>query len=670
MARQAEAFFKESRLDFAQVDVDGTPRRLVLRVSKLADRQPDRSEEVQGPSAKVAFGPDGQPTKVAEGFARTRGVAVTALTTRATPKGDYVFARVDQPGQWTADLLAQWLPVLTKGLNFPKSMRWGQGGPLRFARPIQWLCAVLGEDLVEFKIDQLPSSVRTLGHRFLAPEAVPVRHAEGFGELLAKSFVMLSQAEREKNILTALHQQCRKAGLSLIEDQELVEICANLVEWPSALLGSFDPGYLQIPEEMIICALREHQRYFAARDAEGKLAPNFLVVTNGTRENLAGVREGNESVLKARLEDARFFFREDTKAPLADKLAGLKKVVWLEGYGSLEQKSQRLQKLAEWLGDRVAPADKAHASRAALLCKCDLISEVVGEKEFTSLQGTMGGIYAKLSGEDPAVCRGISEHYRPRHAGDAIPESRSGQLVALADKLDDLTGCFAAGLVPTGSQDPYALRRKAAGVMAILLAQDLDLSLVEAVHYSISLTRASGGEVKDPAALATQLLEFLRQRLEVALVERGHAPDVIAAVLSKRFELPREAVQRAAAIRELRKREDFESTAKAFSRVNNILGSFSKPSAIDLRLLSGGAEKSLHERFLGARPAVERACQAGLFIQAYEEMARLRTAIDAYFDSVMVMDENEALRHNRLSFLHQIGTTLNLIADFTKLDKK
>jgi glycyl-tRNA synthetase beta chain len=490
--------------------------------------------------------------------------------------------------------------------------------------------------------------------------------------------------EREAAIRQGLKECCAKAGLTLVEDEALVSICANLVEWPGVLAGEFDTRYLGLPEAIIITALREHQRIFAARSADGRLAPAFLAVTNGTRKNLDGVREGNAQVLKARLEDARFFVEEDRKRPLESYLEDLKTVLWLEGMGSVYDKSERLRVLAEWLCIHLRPEAKVESARAASLAKADLASHVVGEKEYTSLQGVMGGLYALASGEGEAVSQAITEHYKPAFSGDAIPSTPAGQMVALADKLDNLVGCFAAGLIPSGSQDPYALRRQAAGVVAILAAQPADLSLRGALEFTLNLHRNLARDsakldpkafawLTDPAqaqALLGKLQDFLKARLEAALLEAGHSQDRVAAVLARRHDLVREAMARAKALDLLVQRDDFDLASQAFSRVTNILAKAGEVVPVDASLLTDGPEKLLHERFLAVRPNAERACQQGRFDLAFEELSGLRSAIDAYFAEVMVMAEDPRIRANRLSFLAQVAGTINLIADFTKLAKR
>jgi len=552
--------------------------------------------------------------------------------------------------------------------QLPQEHRWAEGGPLRFARLINWPTAFLGERPLKLELDFLKSGKQTFGHRFLAPKAIALKSASEYEKKLKAAHVVLAQSARMELIKKGMEEACKKIG-SVIPDEELVAATANLVEAPSVLLGHFDAKYLALPEAVIIKAMREHQFCFAARDKQGLLAPAFLVVTNGCKQNLDEIREGNAAVIRARLEDASFFFREDQKVTLEARVSELKNVLWQEQLGSLAERVERLEKLAAWVAERLAPAEKENAARAAKLCKSDLVTLMVGEKEYASLQGTMGGLYARLDGENEAVAEAISEHYRPRFAADAIPSSKAGQIVALADKMDDLVGSFGVGLIPTGSQDPYALRRKAAGLVTILKAQDKDLSFEEFAHYSLSLY--AGKVTAAPAAVLLSLKDFFRQRLENALAEAGHTPDILEATLNKRADLVREAFARAASLGRMRGRDDWELVTQSFSRVNNILSKLTEaPKAVQPGLLADGAEKILHERFMALRPQVERAAQAGDFDAAFALLAGLRSAIDAYFSDIMVMAEDPQLRLNRLSFLSQMSQTLNLIADFTKLVKK
>jgi glycyl-tRNA synthetase beta chain len=668
LAQGAEAFFNEARLSHGGIRTEGTPRRLTLLVKALQDRQEDRSEEAMGPSAKVAFDAEGRPTQVAEGFARGKGIPVSKLSVRGTPKGDYVFAKIFQPGRHTANLLEEWMPAMVRKLNFPKSMRWAEGGPMKFARPISWLCAIYGERALKFQLEFLESGNRSYGHRFLSGgKPLVLKSAADYEKKLKSAHVMLSFNSRAQRIRRDLDAACKKIG-SVIEDGDLVEICANLVEEPEVLLGHFDEKYLALPEAVIVKVLREHQFCFAARDRSGRLSNTFLAVTNGCKKNLDEIREGNARVMRARLEDASFFFHEDQKITLEGRLEALNHVVWQESLGSMGERVERLRKLAAWVAERLAPDAKEAAARAALLCKSDLVTLMIGEKEFTSLQGIMGGIYAALGKESADVALAIGEHYRPRHAGDAIPDSAAGQCLALADKMDDLAGSFGVGLVPTGSQDPYALRRKAAGIVAILRAQEKDLSLEEFAAYALSLYE---NKLKSPVpSVLTQLKDFFKQRLESVLAESGFGPDIIDATLNKRHDFTREAFQRAALLAAVSAKDDFQFVAQAFSRVNNILSKVTEIRPVQAGLLTEGPEKILYERFHAARPVAERYCQSGDFAAAFAQLANLRSAIDAYFAAVMVMTDDAALKVNRLSFLTQVSQTLNLIGDFTKLIKK
>jgi glycyl-tRNA synthetase beta chain len=668
MKMLADAFFREARLEHAGIRTEGTPRRLVLMVQGLQDRQDDRSEEVQGPSAKAAFGPDGQLTAVGLGFAKGKGIDPAKLSVKATPKGDYVVGKVFQPGRFAAELLEEWLPKLVRQINFPKSMRWAEGGPLRFARPISWLCALHGERVLKFKLEFLESGNLTYGHRFLSPKAIALKSAADYEAKLDFAEVVLSFAQRRSQLKAQLEKVAKKFG-SLAEDDALIETVANLLEKPFVLHGEFDPAYLVLPKSMIITVLREHQFCFAVESPDAKLAPIFLATTNGIEKNLSEIRDGNARVIRARLEDAKFFYTEDQKVSLEQRREELKAVVWQEKLGTVLERVERIERLAGWLASKLAPGAKDSAARAGRLCKSDLQTLVVGEKEFTSLQGEMGGIYAKLSGEPEAVATAIAEHYKPRYAGDSVPSTDSGKLVALADKLDDLVGCFGIGLVPSSSQDPYALRRKASGIVSILKSIDAELSLRDALNEAIQAYPA-GRLSTHPHELVSQILDFFRARLENALSETGAEAGIVEAVAATRGEFVREAFVRAGALQKLVSRDDFELATTAFSRVTNILAKVGEVKPVKAELLGDGAEKILHERYLAVRPVVERACASGDYAKAFDALAGLRSSIDAYFNDVMVMVDDPALKTNRLSFLAQVASTIALIADFRKLTKR
>lgn len=668
MRSAAEAFLHEARLEHDGVRTEGTPRRLALMVKGLQERQADRSEEAQGPSAKAAFNPDGTPTQVGLGFAKGKGVDPSRLVVKPTPKGDYVFATVFQAGRFSADLMEEWLPQLVRKLNFPKSMRWADGGPLRFARPINWLCALYGGRPLNFRLEHLASAPVTYGHRFLAPKAIRLKDAAEYEKKLAAAGVVLGFEARREALRRQLDKAAARSG-RLVPDEDLLATVANLLEKPFVIEGAFDPAYLALPKAVIIKVLREHQFCFAVERDTGELAPAFLATTNGIEKNLAAIREGNARVVKARLEDAKFFFGEDQKVTLEARREELKAVVWQEKLGTVHERVERIEALAAWIAGRLDPSAKDAAARAGRLCKSDLVTNMVGEKEFASLQGEMGGIYARLNGESEAVALAIAEHYRPRFAGDAPPATTAGRCVALADKMDDLAGCFGIGLVPSGSQDPYALRRKASGIVAILRAAGAELGLEELAQAAIRLYPAGRLSVPVPE-LMTCIRDFFRARLENALAEEGYEADLVAAVAAARDDRVGAAFARAAGLRQAMERDDFALATQAFSRVTNILDKAGEPKAVQDALLAEGAEKLLWERFLAVRPVAERHVQQGHYAKAFEALAGLRGAIDAFFNDVMVMAEDPAVRANRLSMLAQVAGTIGLIADFRKLIKR
>ncbi|MFH0810287.1 MAG: glycine--tRNA ligase subunit beta [Pseudomonadota bacterium] len=494
LARQVESALGEARLSFGETRTFGTPRRLALAVAAVAERQSDQEVKRLGPPKGAAFDSEGRPTKAALGFAKGQGVAMEDLTIEATPKGEYVCARRHEKGRPAAEVLPEILLKLVPALPFPKSMRWG-AGRLRFARPIHWLLATLGGQPLTFELDGIVSGGVTYGHRFVSPGPIEPRGAEDYLARLEAAKVIAEPARRREMCRRAVLDAAREAGGAPISDDALLEQVTNLVEFPVAVCGRFDDEFLQIPREVVVTAMREHQRYFAVTDAGGALLPAFVSVVNTPASDMSLIRAGNERVLRARLADARFFYREDCKRPLHARLDTLRKVVFHSGLGTSFEKVKRLEELAGLLADRLYPGHKQAARRAALLSKCDLVTEMVGE--FPTLQGTMGGIYARGSGETEEVAQAIAEHYLPKGAQEEVPKTEAGVVVSLADKLDNICGVFGLGLVPTGTADPYALRRQCLAVITLCWAKGLHLDLREAIRAD--LARLSPKLSTDPA---------------------------------------------------------------------------------------------------------------------------------------------------------------------------
>ena len=654
----ALAQLKELRLSPAAVHVYGTPRRLALMVEGLPERQADLVREVKGPSRAVAFDKEGQPTKAAQGFARSQGVAVADLQVRETEQGAYVFAVLREAGRPVAEVLVEWLPRLITGLHFPKSMRWGTGD-LRFARPIRWLVALLDDAVLPIELDGVPAGRMTRGHRFLAPEPIVLQSPSEYVQRLREAYVLVDPEERRQAVLEQVRQAAAVHGARVLEDPDLVAEVTNLVEYPAAVVGGFDPAYLQLPREVLITPMREHQRYFPLVDDAGRLLPRFVAVSNGPREDMGVVRHGNEKVLAARLADARFFYEEDRRQPLEAYVPRLKSVVFQEQLGTVHEKMERIRALAAWLAEQGGADEETRAAavRAAELAKADLVTQMV--YEFPELQGVMGREYALLSGEGDAVAQAIFEHYLPRHAGDELPASLAGSLVSIADKLDTIVGCFGVGLVPTGSQDPYGLRRQALGVLRIaagLECFDLEQALVQAkAGYGARLNSDSG-------ALVARIMEFFQQRLRGLMQEEGWRHDIVEAVLAAGFSDVSGAFRRARALAEFSATEGFASLITAYQRAAN-LAQKGDSDQVDAGALVHPAERGLYEALEAVTGQVEAALADARYQEALALLATLRPHVDRLFEEVLVMAPEPEVRRNRLALLRRVVALCHRVAD-------
>ena len=655
----ASAQLKELRLSASAVRVYGTPRRLALIVEGLPERQADLVREVKGPARKVAFDENGQPTKAAHGFARSQGVPVEELLVRETEQGAYVFAVLREAGRPVADVLVEWLPRLITGLHFPKSMRWGQGD-LRFARPIRWLVALLDGEVLPIELDGVRADRLTRGHRFLAPQPISLSGAAEYVQRLREAFVLVDPEERRQAVLEQVREAAAACGARAVEDPDLVAEVTNLVEYPAAVVGSFDPDYLQLPREVLVTPMREHQRYFPLVDEAGRLLPRFVAVSNGPRADMALVQRGNEKVLAARLADARFFYEEDKRQPLAAYVPRLKDVVFQEQLGTVYEKMERIRSLTGWLADALGAGEETRrvAMRAAELAKADLVTQMV--YEFPELQGVMGREYALLSGEGEAVAQAIFEHYLPRHAGDALPESLAGSIVSVADKLDTIVGCFGVGLIPTGSQDPYGLRRQALGVARIAAGLPRGFDLAQA------LARAKEGYgarlEADTADLVARIMEFFQQRLRGLLQEEGLRHDLVEAALGAGFADVARLFRRARALAQFSRSEGFDALITAYQRAANLAGK-GDTDQVDEALLAHPAEQALWAAIKEAAAQVEAALAEDRFDEALAALASLRPHVDRLFAEVLVMAPEPDVRRNRLALLRQMTALCHRVAD-------
>lgn len=651
----------EKRIAFESVHCLATPRRLVLHIADVAPKQADQIVEKTGPAKKAAFDEEGQPTKAALGFARGQGLEIAELETVTTDKGEYLCARKTIAGQPTADLLPDILKNFLLSIPFRKSMRWA-AYDLRFARPIHWLLALYGGKIVPLKVEDIESGNTSRGHRFMSPEAFAV---DGFEDYLAKTrkhFVLPDPVERKKFILEEAQKAAAEAGGKLFYTEDLLETVTFIVEYPVIIRGSFDPNYLQIPKEVLTTTMIAHQKYFPVVDDAGKLLPCFIAVSNTRARDPEVVARGNERVLQARLADASFFFEEDKKIPLESRVESLKKVVFHTLLGTSHKKVMRFRKLAVKIASKVKPSVKKNVDRAALLAKADLESLMVGE--FSELQGIMGREYALLAGEKPEIADAIYEHYLPIVAGGDLPRTDEGAIVGIADKMDTIVGFFAVGMPPTGTADPYALRRQALGVIHIILSRRYELGL----NFLIDECLAALKDIlKKPAEdVKKDVLEFFRGRLQNQLISQGYAYDTVDAVLAADIDGLVLVIEKIQALQAFRANPEFEPLSIAFKRIDNILKDF-RGGSVDVNLLSQDAEIKLFANFENIGTRVEKAIAEKDFTAALNRLAALRSPVDAFFESVMVMDNDEKIRFNRLSLLSEISALFHQIADFSKI---
>ncbi|PKN21691.1 MAG: glycine--tRNA ligase subunit beta [Deltaproteobacteria bacterium HGW-Deltaproteobacteria-3] len=639
-------------LPYSTLRTAATPRRLAVSIGGLAERQPDRQEEILGPPKKAAFDQNGQPTQAAIGFAKKNGVGVEALQILATPKGEYLMVRVEQVGRPTSELLAELLPEVITSLNFPKSMRWG-AGRTSFARPIQWLLAVYGGKTVPFTLDTITSSNTTCGHRFMARGPFPVSGYSDYVETLRAAQVMVEPQERRDAVLAEITRAAQQAGGTILPDDELVDTVCNLVEKPFAICGAFEERFLALPREVLITSMREHQKYFAVVDAAGKLMPNFIAVNNTDTRDAKLAADGHQRVIRARLEDAFFFFKEDQRKTLADRVEDLTGVIFQHKLGTMLDKTRRVTTLAGLLAKKLAPEHLAQTERAALLAKTDLLTDMVGE--FPTLQGAIGHDYALLGGETPEVARAIREHYLPVRAGGVL----------MADRLDSITGCFGIGQIPTGTADPFGLRRLSLGLLHIINAMGFRLSLAEFVDEALSL---HGDRLTVSRTDARRnVLEFIKGRFSNDLTGQGIPAEAVEAVTSVSFDDPVDCKRKIKALMAISGQEAFPVLAGAFKRVINIIKDNSE-TAVQAELLSENAEQKLHEAYLAVSREATPLLEAGDYEKGLGVILKMKEPVDTFFEEVMVMAEDEKVRANRLNLLTAIARLFLRIGDFSKMN--
>ena len=660
---------QQAGLEYADMQVYGTPRRIALLVKDLAEMQPDSQQESKGPALKAAFDAAGQPTKALLGFCRGQGIEPDTVLQKEIKGVQYVYAVKHIQGRPTAELLPAMLEEIVHKLYFPKPMRWGNN-EMRFARPIRWLVLLFGQEVLPLEIAGVKAGRVTRGHRFLGNGQAEIKEPAAYLLTLQNEYVVADQKVRREKIWAQIQAVAKVAGGQVKPDEDLLSELVYILEYPTALLGSFDAKYLEIPEELVVTPMREHQRYFPVYDAAGqKLLPHFITVRNGNSEHLDIVQAGNEKVLAARLADAEFFWHEDCSHPLADNLPRLAHIVFHEKLGTLDAKVQRIKTLAGHIATKLvfSDDDRRDTERAAELLKCDLVSNAVNE--FTELQGIMGEYYAQHDGETPQVAAAIREHYLPRFAGDALPQTKAGIALALADRLDSLVGFFAQGMIPTGSQDPYALRRAAIGVMQILLQNKLGLNLLWLCQKAYALYEGITLERDEPATLEA-LASFFEQRLENILAEEGVAYDVVNAVSGLPLFCPLYNYQKAHALADFRGDGEFAQLMAAYGRAANLLKNAQPAAEVQEQLLEEQAERELFAALSAASSKVKSALALRDYLAALRVLASVRPQLDAFFEAVMVMAESEALRGNRLALLQKLVAMTAELGDLSALVSK
>lgn len=658
LKENAAKTFDELRIEYKNIKTLGTPRRSALLVEGLAEQQADLSKENRGPAVNIAFDADGNPTKAAQGFARGQGVKPEELVT----KDGYVYAMVHEKGGQTVDLLGDTLKGLVDGLNFPNNMHWADLD-YKFIRPLRWLVALYGQDVIDFEVANVKSGRTSRGHRFLSEGDFEIANAEDYVEACRKASIIVDQNERCEMIRQQIAEVAAANGGQAEVNEDLLEEVLYLVEYPTALCGKFDEKYLALPAEAVITPMRDHQRYFPVLK-DGQLLPLFITIRNGGKEHLETVQHGNERVLRARLEDAQFFFDEDRKKTLEQHGEKLKTVVFQDGLGTIYDKALRLEVLAGYIADVIGAneQDKKDAVRAAKLAKADLVTGMV--TEFTELQGVMGREYALLDGETKAVAQAIDEHYMPRFAGDSQPASVAGRIVSLADKIDTIVGTFSRGLIPTGSQDPFALRRQALGIVNMLKEAQYHISLSQLVAKAMELLKIA--DAGQQTKLQNDVADFMKLRLKNVLADAGIRYDVVDAVFVTVDDIYG-VFLRAQAVNEAVK-QDMEKTIQAFVRTGNIARKAEDvQAAVEADLLAEQVEKDLYKAYEAAASKVEKEIMAQDYAGAIAALSQLAAPIDAFFDGVMVMDKDEKIKNNRLGLLKLVDNLVCQVADFSKI---
>ena len=677
LAAMLQKKMTEARIEHGYAEIFGSPRRLAVRIEKVAAKQLPLKTELTGPPVKVGFDESGKPTMAAQKFAEKARVKIENLSVKETQKGAYLCAVKQERGQASRTLLKEIVPEAILEIPFPKTMRWADLD-ISFARPIHSCLALLGPSVIQFKLGNVRAGRTSHGHYFMQPGKIKIDSADDYVKRLKAAKVVVDLAERRKAVEREINAAAKKAGGRILPDEELVDIVNNLVEYPVAIAGGFDREFLELPDEVLITAMREHQKYFAVIDNSNRLLPYFIAVNNTKARDMKLVAKGHERVLRARLADAQFFYQGDLEVSNDQRVEKLKGVLFQAQLGTMYEKIQRVAKIGKFIAKAVdvgladeKPGNElsAQVARAAKLCKSDLVSQVVGE--FPKLQGVMGRVYAAIAGERATVSAAIEEHYRPTYSGGPLPETITGSVLSIADKIDSICGCFSAGLTPTGASDPYALRRQGIGIIQIMNDRGFSFSLRKLIKKSLNQF-----EIKDSAelkALTQKVYSFLQNRIIQLLADQGYAKDTIAAVVDVSIDHVPDLWSRLQALESLRAKPDFEPLAVAFKRVVNILKKSGKlkeqarPGTVKESLFEHQSETALLAAYQKVEKKVSEAMDKGFFEKALQDIATLRGPVDAFFDGVMVLAEDQDVRRNRMALLEHIAVLFGRFADFSKL---
>ncbi len=657
---------KEKRVSVESIKTNGTPRRLLLNLEGVNHKQEDLDETNIGPAKKVAFNDDGVPTKACLGFAKSQGVEVSELDIIETDKGEYIGVKKFVKGQETINLLPSIFEGLVKSLTFQKSMKWGSK-KFKFVRPIRWLLAIADTNVIEFEVEGIKSGRITRGHRFFGNQEIEVASIKDYFEKIRENNVIIDINERKESIVKQIKARCTETNERVHIEEVLLDEVANLVEYPYPIVGSFNTEFLEVPQEVLIISMQVHQRYFPILDSEGKLLPKFVVVRNGI-EDSDYVKRGNETVIGARLSDARFFYNEDLKRDMEEFVESLKTVVFQKDLGTIFEKIERAKKLGTYLLDILNNTVKLDdVLRTIHLAKADLMSNMIGEKEFTKLQGFMGNKYALKSGEKESVALGIEEHYLPRYQGDSLPTTIEGAITGIVDKIDTLVGCFGIGLIPSGSKDPYALRRATLGIVNVILNSNLTFSIEGLVNKSAKIFAEKGILKRDKDEVVKDVLDFFKARVINVLVDKGYRRDIVNAVVNIDFDNIVECEKKIVDLNRISEDSDFVEIVNLLKRVGNIAKDGNEEN-LNKEILEVEAEINLYDFVNEFELIAKQDLENNNYEKYFREILKGKEAINNFFDNVMVMDKDEKMKNNRLALLKGLDRLFKQVANITELD--